>query len=124
MEPNRSDRDFSPAWGHNHRVRSRRPGPVVVLLLIGVLAALPGVAEGIESTAPGDDCSEPCPGDSSDGKCTTSCDECGCCARAPSAVFVPLAGMGRPGRVEIATAAVPIRRPRVLARGVYHPPRA
>ena len=97
---------------------------LAALVLFGVLAALPGIAEGIEATSPSEDCSEPCPADSSDGKCSTSCDECECCARAPSAVFLSLHGPGKPTRIETADAARPVCLPLVLTKGVYHPPRA
>lgn len=96
----------------------------VVLLAAGLLASLPGIAEGIESVIPGDDCTEDCPADSADGKCSSSCDECSCCTRALSAVFLPCSGPGTPGRIEAASHVIPTRTPPVFSKGVYRPPRA
>jgi hypothetical protein len=105
-------------------VRFSRVSLLVVLLAACLLAALPGVAEGIERGIPGDDCTEDCPADTADGKCGTSCDECTCCARTLSAVFLPHPCPGTPGRFETASPITPSRAPLVLPDGIYHPPRA
>jgi hypothetical protein len=89
-----------------------------------LLGALPGIAEGIERAVPGDDCTEDCPADTADGECGNACDQCTCCPRAMSAVFLPNPGLGTPGLFETASPAILTRVPLALPEGVYHPPRA
>ena len=117
-------RDIASTSFHNYGVRFSRISLLVVLLAAGLLAAQPGIAEEIESVIPGDDCVEDCSGDTADGGCGTSCDECTCCARILAAVFLPCPGPGKPGRLESASTTIPTRKPLALPEGVYHPPRA
>ena len=115
---------FDATGDHNHTVKPTRPSLVVVFLVAGLLVALPGVAEAVEATSAGRDCSEPCPGDTPDGKCPSSCDECTCCPRAMTSVVVSFAGPVAPRRVETLLFAIPSSVPFELAQGVFHPPRA
>ena len=96
---------------------------MVVVLLAGLVAGLPGVSDAVELAAPVDDCSEPCPGDTSEGQCSSSCDECTCCPRTMAAVFVAYVTPGTPRRIESARAGLPAWHPRVPAIDVFHPPR-
>ena len=105
-------------------MRFSRISFVVGLLAAGLLASLPGIAEGIESVIPGDDCTEDCPADTDDGKCGSSCDDCTCCPRALSAVFLPCLEPGTPERIEAASQVIPTRTLPLFSTGVYHPPRA
>jgi hypothetical protein len=105
-------------------VRLTRISLLVALLVAALLLALPGIAEGIERVVPGDDCTEDCPADAADGKCGTSCDQCTCCARTPSAVIQPYPRLGAPAFFETAAPAISTQTPLVLPEGVYHPPRA
>jgi len=104
-------------------VRFFRISCLVVLLVAGLLAALPGVAEGIESVIPGDDCAEECPADAADGKCGSSCDDCTCCTRALSADLLASLKPDRPGGIEAASHVLPTHTPPVFSNGIYHPPR-
>jgi hypothetical protein len=97
---------------------------LVVLLLPCLLAVLPGVAEVVESMSPFGDCTESCPGDTADGKCSSNCDECTCCQRAMSAVIASSVPLGMPRSAETASAAIPASFPLGFAQGVFHPPRA
>ena len=109
---------------HNHQVRLSRVSLLVILLAAGQLVALPGIAEGIETALPGDDCDDDCPADGDDGKCGTSCDQCTCCARSVIAVLLPSAATRTPGRVTNASPILATRTALVLPESVYRPPRA
>jgi hypothetical protein len=104
-------------------MRFLRLSAIVVLLLAGFLVALPGVAEVVDSVVPDGDCAEPCPGDNSEGDCSSACDECTCCSRAMSALLIPAFVQNASRRIEIVAPAVPGERPLVLVKGVFHPPR-
>jgi hypothetical protein len=101
-----------------------RFSPIALLLLMGLVLSLPGVAEVVESVAPGGACSEACTGDSEDGKCPSTCDECACCARAMSAAFVQLALTSVSTRVDADPPSTPTVHPRLFAKDLFHPPRA
>ena len=105
-------------------MKPTRPSFVAALLLAGLLVALPGVAEVVEALSADCDCSEPCPGDTSDGNCPSSCDECTCCPRALTSVVVSFVGPYAPQSVETLRFGVPSAVPFELAQGVFHPPRA
>lgn len=95
-----------------------------MLLAVCLLGSLPGIAEGIESVVPGDDCAEDCPTDEAEGECGSSCDDCDCCLQAMSAVFLSSLAPGKQERVGAASCVIPTRTPPVFSKGVYHPPRA
>jgi hypothetical protein len=105
-------------------VRSLRFRLIAVFLLGAFLASLAGVADVIEAAGPIEDCSEPCPGDSSDAKCPSSCEECTCCPRASSALLFPFVEPNTARRIESVAPAMPTLHPLALSQGVYHPPRA
>lgn len=105
-------------------MKTRRGSLLVVVVVAGLLVALPGLAETVESMMPGDDCTDDCPADDADGKCGSSCDECTCCARTLAAVLLPSIGPGSPGRIDSDSPTGPVKTPLVLPQGVYHPPRA
>jgi len=109
---------------HNPEVTYLRFRLIVVVLLAVLLASLAGIAEVVEAASPEGDCSEPCPGDSSDGTCPSSCDECTCCPRASSALLLPFVVPSTTRRIEIVAPSIPALRPLVLSKGVFHPPRA
>ena len=97
---------------------------VVVVLLAALLVSLVGIAEVVEAASPMEDCSEPCPSDSSDGTCPSSCDECTCCPRASSVLLLPVVVPNTTQKIEIVAPSIPALRPLVLSKGVFHPPRA
>lgn len=93
------------------------------VLLVGLLGSMPGVAEVVESLSPTHSCREDCAGDTSDGKCPSSCNECNCCPRAVHVVFVASNSLGPPQLTEAETAATPCPVLCAAAPRVYHPPR-
>ena len=97
---------------------------IIVFLLAALVASLVGIAEVVEAASPEGDCSEPCPGDSSDGTCPSSCDECTCCPRASSALLLPFVVPNSTRKIEIVAPSIPALRPLVFSKGVFHPPRA
>ena len=103
--------------------RQFRCAALLLVLLLSVLAVQPGFAEVIELGAADGDCSEPCPRDSADGNCPSSCTDCQCCARAMSALLSFHAEDGAPALVDEAPSAEPASVPLEVAVGIFHPPR-
>jgi hypothetical protein len=96
---------------------------MVRILFALALALFVGRATGIASGATGEECSQPCPGDSPDGHCPPACQFCGCCSLQQTLPARPLVVMPAPA-IRRAVCSAPELAPASPEPGdIFHVPK-
>jgi len=108
---------------HNPGVMRAALARVVLIALVGVLAAPAGVSDLLDLVSTDTDCDDPCPGDGDGGRCSSDCTDCTCCPRAVPGLPVVPAADGPPRQVDEAPSPASRPVPPEIANAIFHPPR-